>query len=109
MKQKQYRNLEDRVANVKAMKRGSNIDLFMPISTADLMDVSSLPAVVYVRVAGKEQCMRDVDDCKAVMNEKKIVGTCVPYRSAGNAITRQPMTVMSFVDAKDSIDDPEVA
>jgi hypothetical protein len=108
MKDKQYRNLEERIANVESMQRGSNIDLFMPVNTSG-EGVAELPAVVYIRVAGKEQCMRDRDDCKSVMHEKNIIGTCVPYRAAGAAITRQPMTVMSFVDAKDDIDDPEVA
>jgi len=106
-KENKYRNKTERLENSKAKQRGYPIELFMPVSTTSGTD--NLPAVVYVKVAGDIEGMRDLQDIKAVMHEKNIVGTVLPMRRAGLQICRQPVTVMSFVESKDDIDDPEVA
>ncbi len=106
-KENKYRTKTERLENSKTKLRGYPIELFMPVSTTD--GANNLPAVVYVKVAGEIEGMRDLQDIKAVMHEKNIVGKVIPMRKAGLSICRQPLTVMSFVEPKDDIDDPEVA
>ena len=100
-----YRTKAERLENSKEKLRGYPVELFQMVTAG------SLPAdkMVFIKVAGDSEGIRDAIDIKAVMHEKDIRGTVFPMRRAGLPICRQPVTVMSFVEPKDDIDDPEVA
>jgi len=99
-----YRTKAERIENSKSKERGYPIELFQLCAAAHLEP----GAQVYVKVATHAEGIRDINDIKAVMHEKDIRGTVFPMRCAGLPICRQPVTVMSFVEPKDDIDDPEV-
>lgn len=119
-----YRTKKERLENAKKMKRGGCIELIRSIedlnpadlgmsedydalSPAELRDLTVGELLLnvgglYFKQANHTEAMRDMNDVKAVMTERNLIGTVIPIR-VYKPITRAMQQVAGFVTPKQVI------